>query len=117
MNFNKAFPSRYLKSFDLQGQRVTVAISQVALEDIGHDKGKMVVYFHGKAKGLVLNRTNARTIANIVGTEETDQWLNHEIILYPTAVPFQGGLVDSIRIDAPPGAKPISPPSDGPISF
>ncbi len=109
MNINGAFPSSYLKAADLQGRRAMVTISHVAMEDIGDDH-KPVLYFVGKEKGIVLNRTNANMISEIAGTEETDGWKGKAVVLFSTKVDFQGRRVDAIRVDRPaPGSQPAAP--------
>jgi hypothetical protein len=105
MNISGAFPSNYLKAADLQGRRVTVTIAGVKMEDIGGDH-KPVVKFQGKDRGMVLNKTNANMIAEIAGTEETDEWTGVAVVLYPTKVDFQGKRVDAIRIDYATNGKP-----------
>jgi hypothetical protein len=95
MRISAAFPSEYLRAADLQGRRVTVKISRVEMRDVGEDT-KPVVYFEGKEKGLVLNKTNANTIAVAFG-EETDDWIGVEIVLYETMVEFQGQRKPGIR--------------------
>jgi hypothetical protein len=100
MDINSCFPGSYLKAQDLQGRTVTVKIDRVQVEVVG-DEEKPVAYFMGKDKGLVLNKTNAGTIAVLHGPE-TDQWIGREVKLYPTKVQFQGGMVDAIRIRVEP---------------
>ena len=111
MNINSAFPSTFLKSADLGGRRVAVTIAKVSMEDIGDDH-KPVVYFTGKDRGLVLNKTNAAMISEIAGTAETDDWGGVKILLYPAKVDFQGKRVDAIRVDYPTGAEKPKPPVD-----
>ena len=74
-------------------------IEEVKLEKI-RDEAKPVCYFEGMQKGLVLNKTNSMMIAAIAGTPDTDRWPKTEVTLYPTKVPFEGRIVDSIRVDA-----------------
>src|SRR3990167_5026093 len=101
MNVNDAFPSNYLKASDLQGKAVAVTISHVEREAIGRDKEmKPVLYFKGKTKGVVLNKTNARNITNLLGTAETDEWAGHVIAIYPTTTEFAGETVEGIRVKA-----------------
>lgn len=111
MNINGAFPSTYLKAADLQGRRATVAIDKVVMEDIGGEH-KPVVKFQGKDRGIVLNKTNAAMIAEIAGSEETDDWKGVKVTLYPTKTDFQGKRVDCIRVDYPEGGQkaPAPPP-------
>jgi hypothetical protein len=93
-----AFPSTYLKAEDLQGRRATVTISKIEMERIGDDH-KPVMYFVGKDKALVLNRTNAGMIQDLLGTDEMDQWRGRAIILYATKTEFQGKRVPCIRVE------------------
>jgi hypothetical protein len=113
MNINGAFPSTYLKAPDLAGRRALVTISHVKLEDVG-DEAKPVLYFQGKEKGLVLNKTNANMITEITGSDETDHWKGKPIVLYVTKVDYQGKRVDGIRVDHPAangnGTQPVAPP-------
>lgn len=98
MDINEMFPSKYLKVVDLQNKRVAVTIDKVTVEDIANEK-RAVVYFRGKLRGLVLNKTNAAMIAEIAGSSETSEWTGVKMSLYPTRVDFQGRRVDAIRID------------------
>jgi len=101
MDINAAYPSKWLKAADLKGKRVTVVIDKVDMEDVGDkDEDKPVVYFQGKTKGLVLNKTNAFMIAEICDcSTETDDWIGATVILYSEKVDFKGRRVDAIRID------------------
>lgn len=96
MDINAAFPSDHLKASDLQGREVNVTISHVEMKDIGGDP-KPVVYFIGKEKGLVLNKTNASAISQMHG-HETDMWVDRPITLFPSQTDFQGKIVPCIRV-------------------
>ena len=99
VNINEEFPSKYLKSSDLAGNVVNVKIDRVAVEQIGDDR-KLVMYFIGKSKGMVLNKTNARTIGDVYG-EDTDDWVDKQIEVFSMKVDFQGRMVDGLRIRIP----------------
>lgn len=99
MNINEAFPSNYIKAADLQGGSPTVTISHVTSEEIGDDR-KLVLYFQGKEKGMVLNKTNANNVASIYGPE-TDDWQGKRVTLAVAWVDFQGRSVEAIRIRPP----------------
>lgn len=115
MNVNDLFPGSYLKADELGSARPTVTIERVVTEDIGGDQ-KPVVFFKGKTKGLVLNKTNALHIAEIAGSTDTDDWGGTVITLYATKTEFQGKRVPCIRIaevDRPaPKRAPVVEPSD-----
>lgn len=98
MNINQVFPSKYIAAADLNGQQVAVTIERVAMEPVAQNEPpKPVLYFQGKKKGMVLNKTNAANIATMYGPE-TDGWIGKAITLFSTFVDFQGRSVEAIRI-------------------
>lgn len=106
MNIQTAFPSDYVKAADLGRNRVKATIDNVTIEKIGNEDQKPVVYFQGKEKGLVLNKTNANMISEIAGTDETDDWKGVQIVMYVTKVEYAGKRVDGIRVDYPADRQP-----------
>jgi len=104
MKMADIFPSDYLKAADLQGQQPRVTIDRVEMETLGQGKeaqSKPVIYFTGKDKGLVANKTNMNAIAAVFG-DETDDWAGAEIVLYEAMVDFQGKVSPAIRVKIPP---------------
>lgn len=107
MNINTAFPSKYLKASDLGEAQPVVTISRVEIEPVGQGRDmKPILYFQGKEKGLVLNKTNSRKVAALAGSFETDEWVGTQIKLYATEVEFQGETVEAIRIKELKSVKP-----------
>lgn len=103
MKISSAFPSTYLKAGDLQGRTVSVVISDLKFETLGQGadaEQKAILYFQGKEKGLVLNKTNANIISQVYG-DETDDWIGMEIELYTAMVQFQSNMVEAIRVRIP----------------
>ncbi len=99
---SEIFPSKYLSAADLNEQDLIVTIQGVEPvrlkgRDGGPDETKLVAHFHGQEKGLLLNKTNAQTIANLYG-DETDDWIGERITLFPTTVQFQGQMTEAIRV-------------------
>ena len=76
MKFDDMFPGKFLKAADLNGHPVKVNIEKVELQDVvGQGKEqdyKWVLYFQGKQKGLILNKTNGRAITDVY--EDTEAW-------------------------------------------
>lgn len=99
MKISEEFPSPYLKAADLGGRDVRVTMGRVERETFGTDK-KLVLYFKGKEKGLVLNKTNAGTIGDFYG-DDTDDWYDQSLILFSVKTDFQGKTVDAIRCRIP----------------
>lgn len=102
MNINNAFPSKYIKSGDINPDAdMVLTISHVEVENVGQgDEAELkpVVYFSETDKGLVLNKTNAATIAKLVGTPETEGWTGKRIALFATEVDFAGKQTLAIRV-------------------
>jgi len=99
MKISEEFPSKYLKAADLQDRDVKVTMAQVEKEKMGDDM-KLVLYFKGKEKGLVLNKTNSNAIVDSYG-DETDDWFGQEIVLFSVMTDFQGKVGPAIRVRAP----------------
>ena len=77
-------------------------------------KLKPVVYFRGKEKGLVLNKTNANKITTLLGSDDTDNWEGRQIRLYATEVRFGGETMEGIRVKAATQAVPMRQPEKKP---
>ena len=116
MNINSAFPSTYLKAADLQGKEPVVTIDHVKIEPVGQKREMMpVLYFAGKDKGMTLNKTNARKIAAMTGTGETDEWAGFSIKLFVAQVEYQGEVVDGLRVKPAPANGGARAPKPSPI--
>lgn len=100
MKISQLFPSKYVKAADLNGKTVTLTIEKLVVEELGHGsekERKPVLYFAKATKGLVLNRTNAMTIAGLYG-DESDEWKGKRVSIYPTRIRAFGAMQDTIRI-------------------
>lgn len=125
MNIDSAFPSNYLKASDLGDKSPVVTIDRIEVEPIGRDREmKPVIYFQGKDKGLVLNKTNAKKIAELTGSKDTDDWSGCQIRIYATETEFAGETVECIRIKAAavaakpkPKPEPLEEMDDSEVPF
>ncbi len=100
MKISQLFPSKYVKAADLNGKTVTLTIAKLVVEELGHGaekERKPVLYFQKATKGLVLNRTNAMTIAGLYG-DESDDWEGKRVSIYPTRIRAFGAMQDTIRV-------------------
>lgn len=114
MNIDTAFPSNFLKASDLGQSSPVVTIDRIEIEPIGREREmKPVVYFKGKEKGLVLNKTNGKKIAELTGSKDTDDWNGCQIRIYATETEFGGETVECIRVKAIGTAK--TPPKPQPV--
>jgi hypothetical protein len=79
MKMSEAFPSKYLKAADIKGREINLKLASVEMEDLG-DEVKPVLYFIGKDKGIVLNKTNSEILTEAYGDESGD-WHGKPVIL------------------------------------
>ncbi len=104
-NINDLFPSRWLKAADLAGNEFDVTIQVAKLETVHNPRAKkeeqkLAVYFKGTEKGLLLNKTNANSIAMLLKSDQTEDWPGGRVRLYPTEVQAGGEVHQTIRIKA-----------------
>jgi len=92
---------KWLKASDLEGKTHRVVISNTEMEEFKDDEGivtqKICLSFDKKERSLLLNKTNARALAEGLGDDERE-WLGKTIIMYPTTCEFQGSTVPCIRV-------------------
>lgn len=109
------FPSEFVAAVEFGGRDVTLTIAAVALEDMrikgAKKEKKPVLSFKETKKRLVLNKTNAGTIADLYGSK-AEEWPGHKVTLYPTKTECGGDTVDCIRVRARvPGSATPPPPA------
>ena len=93
--------SKFLKAADLQGGKPVVEIEDAEVHENtynGETKKQIVLKFAGKDKVLGLNKTNARRIAALIGTEDFNEWAGWRIRLFVDQTDLDGKTVDCIRI-------------------
>jgi len=95
--------SKYFKAADMPTEK-KLRIKDVTEEWIGmgNDKEKkLCVWFTNDHRGLVLNRTNNRTLRGAFG-DACDGWKGKIIVLFPTQDDFRGRMVPVLRVRIPP---------------
>ena len=112
--------SRFLSADDLKSGERKFKIKEVTAEDVGKEN-KLVVWFINDKKGLVLNKTNNRTIRGAFG-DDTEAWEKKIIVIFPTMVDMRGKLTPALRVRIPPpkqtaaaapAPKPTTPSGNG----
>ena len=89
MKWQTTFPSKYVKAEHLTGDltlRIVEASTEPVVSPDGKEEDKLVVLFEQSVykdgpRRLILNRTNARRIATITDSDDTDLWAGVEITL------------------------------------
>ncbi len=113
--FHDIVPTKYICFEDLRGQDVTVTVRAFTAEKMfanGKQQTRPVLYFEGKAKGMVVNATINDTLTALYGPE-LEGWVGKRITIYPTT-DDRGGqerMVVRVRPTVPP-AKAAPKPAD-----
>ena len=88
--------STYLETAALNGKDVTVTIAAVRRplqsgkdKDVGLDgrpisEKALIISYEGKQKEHVVCRTAQKQIRNLLGSDDTAEWIGKKITLYPT---------------------------------
>jgi hypothetical protein len=97
--------AKYLKKEDIPSP-INISILRIKEEEVtAPGKGtetRLVLYFEGIKKGLVLNMANAEALAEITGTDDYEKWSDVPIQLYVDPdVTFGKKKVGGIRIRKP----------------
>lgn len=114
-------PNDYVCALELKGKDATVTINKVVFEElrkigqrgVEDEKERVpVLLFSETPKKLILNKTNASSIAVLYGTQASE-WVGKRVTLYPTRVKCGRDTVDAIRVrEVVPPAKGAAPSND-----
>lgn len=120
MHISKMSNSRYIKKDDVT-TAVLVTISKVDQQNVAPDNEtpemKFVMHFSDFEKPLVLNQTNIALIAIALDSEDTDGWLNKQVVLYnDPSIMYAGKVTGGVRVRAPKQSTPAATatPADTP---
>lgn len=105
MKATAMIPSKFLKKEDVDPPKlVTIkALRQanVAMDDQPEEM-KWTVLFKELEKPMVLNSTNIQLLTKALGTDETDEWVGKQVVVYNDPnVSFAGKITGGVRIRAP----------------
>jgi hypothetical protein len=109
--------SKYLRAEDLKAEK-KFRIKAVTVEVIGDDQKheqKLVVWFTNDKRGLMLNKTNNRTLRGAFG-DDTKAWKEKILVLFPTMVDYRGKLVPGLRVRIPPPKMAAASPAPKPTT-
>ena len=97
--------SEYIKAEDIGSNMWTFTIKTAEPKRFDDGSSKIILTFHEWDKGLPLNITNARAIADLYG-HNSNSWVGQQIMLMSMPVDYQGKTVNGIRVRAPVQGQP-----------
>ena len=121
MHVSELKESKFLRKEDC-GPGILVTVQSVSQQNVAKEGApeemKWVMHFNETDKPLVLNSTNGQIIAQITGSDDSDNWTGASLVLYHDPnVSFGGKLVGGVRVRAPrkkavpvTGKKPVAMP-------
>lgn len=110
-DFRSLYDANYIYAFDLQDRDLTLTIREVRAAKVkdseGKEQKKPIVFFKEPKdqRGLVLCKTNGKTIAAMYGNK-IEGWVGKRVTLFPTTTAAFGATVECIRI------RPTKPPAN-----
>jgi hypothetical protein len=97
---NDLFPSPYLTAHDV-AHKPTVTIKSFSKKSMknkqGEEEVKPIIFFNEFEKGMVLNKTNANTIAGLYGST-LENWIGERVMLHSVMVEAFGESQEAIRV-------------------
>jgi len=110
--FDDLYGSKYFSVADLKDGEPRFKVGKVEVVELheknGTTKKKYVMLFEGVEKGLVINKTNARKLAEAYG-KQSSKWIGQIIQLYSEETSFGKG----VRVR--PMRKPATPAEPDPV--
>jgi hypothetical protein len=109
-HWKKTMNPNYLGAYALEpNQDLIVEITEVKTESVMNADGRneecLVAHLKDQ-KPLIVNKTNAKAIAKVCGSNYIEDWKGKQIALYISNVKAFGELVEAIRVrTVPPKAK------------
>jgi DNA polymerase III delta subunit len=98
--WKKLFDYRFISAEELE-KDITVTIEAIEQDEAfnGREKEQVTVLkFKGAKKGMILNKTNAKTISSILKSPYIEDWIGQQITLTTKQVSAFGTQVEAIRV-------------------
>lgn len=117
--FDDIYGGKFITCKALDKRDHDVTIKEWSIEEF-QDGGRQIALSFQEHdwtdRKLGVNKTNANTLAEILGSDDPDQWVGRRITIGPDKTQFQGKMVDCVRVrhKSPEvkqaAAAPASPP-------
>lgn len=111
MKITNVYRSQFLRATDLRkGERPVFVIQSAESREFAKNERTLTKVVLVPKKGtelrpgvpmpkLALNKTNALAAIAVCGSDDTDEWTGHSLILKRVPVEYQGRMVLGIRLD------------------
>jgi hypothetical protein len=94
--------SKYLRKEDFEEPQI-LTIKAYKKENVALPSEtaeyRAILYFEGQEKGMVANPTNLTRAEHVFGTDDMDQWIGKQIMVYcDPEVEYAGRIVGGLRL-------------------
>ena len=101
-HWKKAFNPDYIGAYSLnEGEDLIIEIETMKTETVTNSEGKKeecLIAVLKDQKPFIVNKTNAKAIAKVTGSNYLEDWAGAKIQLFVTKVKAFGEVVDALRV-------------------
>jgi hypothetical protein len=101
-HWKKHFNPNYLGSYSLEpGQELVATIIELKDEEVTSPDGNkevLPVLYLKDQKPMILNKTNAKAIAKVCGSDYVEEWPGNKIQIYSAPVKAFGQVTQALRV-------------------
>jgi hypothetical protein len=92
------YSGKYLRADDVKDKPFRGIVERIEEEKMNDGREKLVVYFEGRLRGLVLNGTRYDQIVSLTKSHDYDDWVGMPFIIYTGKTKMQGKTVDCLVV-------------------
>jgi len=96
------YHKRFLNAESFQGKKVTLTITDLYVDELPDDSGKMedhgLLNFKETKREMKINYTNGTCMRLMFGIDDPTKLIGHRVTFYPTSVPFGKEMKLGIRV-------------------
>jgi hypothetical protein len=106
--------SKYLRAEDVKADKKfrIKAVTEEQFDKEGGGEKKLVLWFSNDDRGLVLNKSNNRTLRGAFD-DDTANWVGKVIAVFPMMTEFRGKMTPGLRVRIPPPKEAAASPGNG----
>jgi len=103
---HQMFPSKYVKGEELDGKTFTLTIKLIRQEKMRFNPQSpeaigWVIYVKETERGIVMGKPLATQLTQILGSDDTDDWIGKQVVFYSEPVMVGGQSRMGIRARKP----------------
>jgi hypothetical protein len=92
------YAGKYLRAEDVKERPFRGVVERVEEEVLNDGREKLVLYFGGRKRGLVLNGTRYDQVVALTKSHDTDDWPGTPFIVYASKTKMNGKAVDCLAL-------------------